>query len=297
MPIPFRAFSARKICSICPPGACPRLSHFAPLALIKMDILSEIIASKRRGLEAQKRAVSSEQLRRTAFDVRSNATPHAFRDALRSDAINMIAEFKRRSPSKGTIREDADAARIARSYESAGAAAISVLTEEKYFAGSLDDLHTVREAVSIPILRKDFVFDEYQVYESAAVRADALLLIVAALDDELLARLLRLTEEDLGMDALVEVHNQEEMERAVANGAKLIGVNNRDLRTFNVSTETSLALAPFAPANALLVSESGLTPGEVSRLHGVGYRGFLVGEALMRAEDPAQELRAFRGES
>ena len=260
-----------------------------------MNILSEIIASKRIQLEAAKRAVSLEQLRATALDTRVDAKAHALRDALRGNAINIIAEFKRRSPSKGTIRENADAATIAHSYESAGAVAISVLTEENYFAGSLDDLRAVREVVSIPILRKDFVFDEYQVYESAAAGADALLLIVAALDDETLVRLLRLTEDELGMDALVEVHTEEEMKRAVAHAAKLVGVNNRDLRTFNVSTETSAQLAQFAPAGTVLVSESGLTPDKVRKLQAVGYKGFLVGESLMRAADPEQQLRAFRG--
>lgn len=262
-----------------------------------MDILSEIVASKRRGLEAAKRAVPVEQLRQMALEVRANAKPHALRQALGSESINIIAEFKRRSPSKGTIRPDADAAEIARSYESAGAVAVSVLTEENYFAGALDDLRAVREVVSIPILRKDFVVDEFQVYESAVAGADALLLIVAALDDGSLARLLRLTEEELGMDALVEVHSRDELDKAIAHGAKTIGVNNRDLRTFNVATETSLALAQFAPADAILVSESGLTPDAVRKLHAVGYQGFLVGEVLMRAADPASQLRAFRGEN
>ena len=262
-----------------------------------MDILSEIIASKRSGLETSKRALPLEELRATALSARANAKAHALRNALTGNAINIIAEFKRRSPSKGVIRENADAATLARIYESAGAAAISVLTEENYFAGSLADLLAVRAQVSIPILRKDFVFDEWQVHESAAAGADALLLIVAALDDKTLGRLLRLTEENLGMDALVEVHTREEMERAVAHGAKLIGVNNRDLRTFDVSTETSLELARFAPAGTVLVSESGLTPAEVANLKAVGYSGFLIGETLMRAADPERQLRAFKGEN
>jgi indole-3-glycerol phosphate synthase len=263
-----------------------------------MDLLSEIIASKRLRIEAAKRALPIDRVRKEALERLRAAEPHALLNALnRSDRINIIAEFKRRSPSKGTIRENADAAAMARSYESAGAAAISVLTEEKYFDGSLDDLRAVREVVSIPILRKDFIVDEFQVYESATAGADALLLIVAALDDETLARLLRLTEDELGMDPLVEVHTKEEMDRAVALGAKLIGVNNRDLRTFNVSTETSAQLAGFAPADTVLVSESGLNPDEVGKLRAVGYKGFLVGEVLMRAADPVRELRAFRREN
>jgi indole-3-glycerol phosphate synthase len=249
-------------------------------------------------MEPTKRALSLQQLQTIAFSARVDAKPYALRAALNSgDGIKIIAEFKRRSPSKGIIRENANAATIARSYESAGAAAISVLTEENYFAGSLGDLREVRDAVSLPILRKDFIFDEYQVYESAAAGADALLLIVAGLDDATLVRLLRLTEEELRMDALVEVHTKAEMDRAVTLGPKLIGVNNRDLRTFNVSTETSLELVRFAPSEAVLVSESGLTPEELRKLRSVGYKGFLVGEALMRAPYPERQLRAFLGEN
>jgi len=182
---------------------------------------------------------------------------------------------------------------IARDYASAGAAAISVLTEEDYFDGSLEDLHAIRSAVKLPLLRKDFVFDEYQVYETAAAGAAAVLLIVAALDDALLTSLRQIAEDELGMDALVEVHDGHEMKRAVQCGAKLIGVNNRDLRTFDVSLETSLNLAASAPAGAVLVSESGLrTTEDLFRLEEAGYRGFLIGESLMRAESPGEALAA-----
>jgi indole-3-glycerol phosphate synthase len=233
-----------------------------------------------------------------ADEARRNATPHALSKALRRDGINVIAEFKRRSPSKGIIRPDADLLQIVRSYEAGGAAAISVLTEEDYFSGSLDDLRTVKASISLPVLRKDFVFEEYQVYESAAAGADAILLIVAALDDELLLNLRRLAEDELGLDALVEVHTSEEMRRAMDCGAKLIGVNNRDLRTFEVSLETSLSLASDAPSEALLVSESGLrTREDLRRLHAAGFRGFLIGETLMRAEEPQQALRNVRDDS
>jgi len=178
-------------------------------------------------------------------------------------------------------------------YESAGAAAISILTEEDYFDGSLEDLRQVREVTGIPILRKDFIVDEYQVYESAAARADALLLIVAALDDETLTRLRSITEDELGMDALIEVHTKAELDRALKCGARLIGVNNRDLHTFNVFTATSHLLARIAPRDAILISESGLNPEEVRNLRAAGYSGFLVGETLMRADDPARTLREF----
>ena len=244
---------------------------------VEMNVLSEIIAKKRERLRAAR-------------------SSHRLRSALQTSGINVIAEFKRRSPSKGMIREGANPIEIARAYQAGGAVAMSVLTEEDYFAGSLEDLRQVKATVDLPVLRKDFIVDEYQVYESAAAGADAILLIVAALDDELLSRLRRLAEDELQMDALVEVHTSEEMRRAVACGAKLIGVNNRDLRTFEVSLETSLSLAREAPSDALLVSESGLNnAADVQRLYDAGYRGFLIGETLMRADDPAAALRSFRG--
>ena len=242
-----------------------------------MDLLAEIVAKKRERM-------------------RSKANPHAFLRALQTDGINVIAEFKRRSPSKGMIRADANVIETARAYQMGGAVAMSVLTEEDYFDGSLDDLRHVKSTVDLPVLRKDFIVDEYQVYESAVAGADAILLIVAVLDDDLLARLRRLAEDELQMDALVEVHTSDEMKRAVACGAKLIGVNNRDLRTFEVSLDTSLRLAREAPSEALLISESGLnSPADLQRLHDAGYRGFLIGETLMRADDPAAVLRSFRG--
>ena len=257
-----------------------------------MNLLSEIVSSKQRRVDQAKKLVSLEQMRAMAIQARLGSRPHAFANALDdANKINIIAEFKRRSPSKGEIRRDADPVSTARAYESAGAAAVSVLTEEDYFGGSLDDLRAARKAISLPILRKDFVFDEYQVYESAAAGADAVLLIVAALDGEALGRLRRLTEDELGMDALVEVHTAEEMKRAAASGAKLIGVNNRDLQTFTVSLETSVQLAPIAPKGSVLISESGIeSAGDIRRLRSVGYRAFLIGESLMRADDPGEVL-------
>ncbi len=241
-----------------------------------MSFLSEIIERKRQRLESVKRA----------------RPPHKLRDALVSDGINIIAEFKRRSPSKGIIRADADVIQIVSSYAAGGAAAISVLTEEDYFSGSLDDLRAVKKSVDLPVLRKDFIFDEYQVYESAAAGADAVLLIVAALEDEALVRLRRLIEDDFGMDALIEVHTHEEMRRAVACGANVIGVNNRNLHTFEVSLDTSLSLATEAPSGTVLISESGLkTSTDLARLRDAGYHGFLIGESLMRAENPEAALR------
>ena len=250
-----------------------------------MSFLSEIIERKRQRLASAKRQVSFANVER-------RSDPHRLRHALLNDGINIIAEFKRRSPSKGVIRADADLTQIAKSYQAGGAAAISVLTEEDYFSGSLEDLRQVKKSVDLPVLRKDFIFDEYQVYESAAACADAVLLIVAALDDNQLVSLRELAEDELGMDALIEVHTGEEMQRAIACGANLIGVNNRNLHTFEVSLGTSLSLAQETPPGAVLISESGLNNStDLARLRDAGYHGFLIGESLMRSENPEPALR------
>lgn len=260
-----------------------------------MNVLSDIIAKRRERVEHAKRFVAVDELRREAYAKRDSSTPHALRSALQNDGINVIAEFKRRSPSKGVIRAGADIASIVRSYKAGGAVALSVLTEEDYFDGSLADLRTAKATVDLPVLRKDFVFDEYQVFEAAAAGADAVLLIVAVLEHERLESLRRLVEDELGMDALVEVHSADEMKRAA--NSKLIGVNNRDLRTFQVSLEMSLELAPLAPRDALLVSESGLTSAaDLQRLREKGFHGFLIGETLMRAQCPEAALRELRND-
>jgi indole-3-glycerol phosphate synthase len=261
------------------------------------DFLSKIIERKAARLAEAKAARPFEDVRREAFHVRENALQNHFRRALEdAGRVNVIAEFKRASPSKGEIRAGASVAETVRAYERGGAAALSVLTEEDFFRGSLADLREAKASTRLPVLRKDFIFDEYQVFESAAAGADALLLIVAALDDETLSSLLRLTEDELGMDALVEVHTAEELKRALGAGARIVGVNNRDLRTFEVSLATSVKLAELAPAGTLLVSESGLRgAGDVDRLRACGFRAFLVGETLMRAEDPEAALRYLAG--
>jgi indole-3-glycerol phosphate synthase len=263
-----------------------------------VDILLEIIAKKRQRVEAAKDRVSLEQMFAKATKTRIRSTPHALLGRLiDSEEINVIAEFKRKSPSKGLIRNGAEPATMAQLYQAGGAIGISVLTEEDYFGGSLEDLVSVKEAVDLPVVRKDFIFEEYQLYEAAAAGADAVLLIVAALEDALLVELRELAEDELSMDALVEVHTKTEMQRATASGATLIGVNNRDLRTFEVSLETSLKLSGEAPRDAVLVSESGLhTAADLQRLREVGYRGFLIGESLMRADRPDDALRGLRGE-
>ncbi len=260
-----------------------------------MNRLAEIIAKKRQRVATSKDVAPREMIEAVARQARESARRHALRDALiRNDRINIIAEFKRRSPSKGIINGDADPAAVARIYERGGVAAISVLTEQDFFNGSLDDLQAVRQTTSLPILRKDFIFDDYQVYESAAAGADALLLIVAALDDESLRRLRELAENKLAMDALVEVHTRDEMQRAVYCGANIIGVNNRNLATFEVSLSTSIGLADSAPAETILISESGIeTREDINFLRDAGYNGFLIGETLMRADNPETLLKEF----
>jgi indole-3-glycerol phosphate synthase len=256
-------------------------------------VLDRIVDATREAVARRREAVPLSELEGRLAAPRDD---RPFREALTQPGVSLIAEHKRRSPSAGEIRAGASVADVVSAYERGGAAALSVLTEEDFFRGSLADLHEAKASTRLPVIRKDFVFDEYQVFESAAAGADALLLIVAALDDEVLARLLRLTEEELSMDALVEVHTAEELVRALDAGAHIVGVNNRDLRTFEVSLETSVKLAELAPAGTLLVSESGLRgAGDVDRLRSCGFRAFLVGETLMRAEDPEAALRYLAG--
>jgi indole-3-glycerol phosphate synthase len=254
-----------------------------------MNRLLEIIAKRKERVAEAKAAMPRDAMERVAREVRADAAAHSLRNALSTgNDVKIIAEFKRRSPSKGTISAGADPELVARQYENGGAVAISVLTEPDYFNGSLDDLRKVRTVTKLPILRKDFVVDEYQVYESAAVSADALLLIVAALNDFELRYLRQLAENELGMDALVEVHTADEMRRSIDCGATIIGVNNRNLATFEVSLDTSLELAEQADRGIILISESGIeTADDIKRLQAAGYRGFLIGETLMRAGDPS----------
>ncbi|HKP69555.1 MAG TPA: indole-3-glycerol phosphate synthase TrpC [Pyrinomonadaceae bacterium] len=256
------------------------------------SILDKIFDVRRSRVEAAKRTTSIEELRDEAAQVRGAATPYRFFSSLLVDGINIIAEFKKASPSKGILNASADPATIGAMYQNAGAAAISVLTEEDHFLGSLDDLRAIREAVQIPILRKDFVFDEFQVYESAAAGADAILLIGSYLDIDRLRELRSLAEDELGLDALVEVHTADELENVVRTGAKLVGVNNRNLRTFDVSLDVSRELAAVAPSNVTLVAESGLrTREDLIELRSLGYSAFLIGETLMKSGDAGCEIR------
>ena len=258
------------------------------------DILSKIIEGKREAVARLRVEPSSRDFRERALAVRAKAAPHRLLHALTSDSarLNIIAEFKRRSPSAGLIRGDLSASETARCYERGGACAISVLTDEQFFGGSVDDLTAVRASTDLPVLRKDFIIDEIQIYEAAVAGADAVLLIAAALDDAALTDLRRIAEEDLRLDAFVEVHTSEELQRARHADATIIGVNNRDLRTFGTSLETSERLIAEAPLDRVMISESGLQDAEsLRRLKKLGFRGFLIGERLMRASDPESALR------
>lgn len=256
------------------------------------DFITRIMEGKHAEVAQQKSRVAVEQMRERALAARRGARRHAFSAALRNgERVRVIAEIKRRSPSAGGLRAGVEPGTLAAGLAGAGAAGLSVLTDGAHFGGSLDDLRAARAAVEVPILRKDFTVDVWQVYEAAAAGADAVLLIMAGLDDEALNQLRLVAEDELGMDALVEVHTEEEMRRAGACGAGLVGVNNRDLRTLTTSVETSLRLIAGAPPGACLVSESGLRTGaDLRRLRQAGYHGFLIGEALMRASDPARAL-------
>ena len=255
-------------------------------------ILDTIFEQKRQRVGEAKSKIDYTDLIERARKTRSNSESHRFRNALSNrDQLNIIAEFKKASPSKGVINDSDDVMSIATAYENGGAAAMSVLTEEDHFKGSLDDLRAARAAVSLPILRKDFTFDEFQIYEAAEAGADAILLIVASLNQIELASLHAVADE-LRIDTLVEVHSAEEMEIAKSIGARLIGVNNRDLKTFNVDLQTSLRLAKLIPGDRLFVVESGIhTKDDVQLLLNAGADAFLIGEHFLTSADPAAAIR------
>ncbi|MBI5598802.1 MAG: indole-3-glycerol phosphate synthase TrpC [Deltaproteobacteria bacterium] len=257
-------------------------------------VLKEILGHKKGEVSSAKRARGLDELKRQA-----NLAPAArdFASALkRKDRVNIIAEVKKASPSKGVIREDFDPAAIAGIYEASGAAAVSVLTDKRYFMGSLADLESVRRHVAgIPVLRKDFLIDPYQVFESRAAGADAVLFIVAALERGELRELLDLSR-SLGMNALVETHTEEEISEALTAGAEIIGINNRDLKTFKTDISTTARLAGKIPGDRIAVSESGInTADDIRTLRAAGVNAFLVGEALMREKDIAGKLKELVG--
>jgi indole-3-glycerol phosphate synthase len=258
------------------------------------DLLRTIVAATCRVVETRREREPLAVLARRA----EQASPQgpAFEAALRAGGrLNVIAECKRRSPSKGVLMRDYDPVRLALAYERGGAAALSILTEPTFFDGALEHLAAVRRAVKLPLLRKDFIVDEYQLHEARANGADAVLLIVAALEQPVLAQL-HGAARALGLAALVEVHDAAEVLRALDAGALVIGVNNRNLRTLAVDVEVSHRLAPLIPASATAVSESGLSTREdLERLRGDGYRAFLIGERFMLDADPARALAGFTG--
>jgi indole-3-glycerol phosphate synthase len=253
-------------------------------------ILDEIVAVTRRRVWEASKSSDGRALER-ACEAHS---PRGFRKALEAKAVEgtaVIAELKKASPSRGAIRADFQVAELARELERAGAAALSVLTEEQFFQGSLANLREASAATRLPCLRKDFIVDEWQLVEARANRADAVLLIAAVLSDPELRTLLGRSRE-LGLDMLCEVHDEAELERALQAGAEVIGVNSRDLRTFEVNLGTALRLGPKIPEGVLRVAESGINSGEdLGRLMEAGFRAFLIGEALMRAANPGEELR------
>lgn len=254
-------------------------------------ILAEIVQQKQQEVAAlQRHAVAIEQ---QAYE-RKHA-PRPFLNALRSSEPAIIAEMKKASPSKGVLAEEFHPAVLANAYERGGAACLSVLTDQHYFQGSLHDLEAARAAATIPVLRKDFAIDRIQIFQAAAHGADAILLIAAILSADDL-RVFRELAHSLDLAALVEVHNQEELAKAIDSGADLIGVNNRDLETFEVSLDTSLRLSYSMPTNAIRVSESGIrTQADIELLRGAGFQAFLVGEWLMKSHDPTRALRELLG--
>lgn len=252
-------------------------------------VLDRILEARRAEVDHRKKVLPLTALK---YGVKAATPLRDFPAALCKPGLNVIAELKPASPSRGVIRDPFDPVALATSLESTGAAALSVLTEGEFFGGSLKNLRDARKSVALPVLRKDFIFDPWQVWETRANDADSFLLIVAALNDVQLAELLAQGRE-LGMEPLVEVHNREELDRAIAAGAKIIGVNNRDLKTLEVRVPTSFDLINHIPEDCIAVSESGLRSNDdLQKLRSAGFDAFLIGEQLMQAPDPAAALSA-----
>jgi indole-3-glycerol phosphate synthase len=259
-------------------------------------LLEEIIAATAVGLRQRKQSVPESEL---TEKINRNQPPLSLSAALARQGIGLICEIKKASPSKGLLSEHYEPSRVSQAYSEGGAAAISVLTEERFFLGSLEHLQQVRAAIgrSLPVLRKDFVIDRYQVVEARACGADALLLIAAVLEPPVILELLELSH-SLGMECLVEVHNENEMATALSSGARIIGINNRNLRDFSVDLRLTEHLRPMVPSDRLVVAESGIKDRcDVLFMEKLGVDAVLVGEALMKAADPAAKLRELRGQS
>lgn len=255
-------------------------------------VLDRILDARRAAIDHRKRVLPETALK---YGVKAATPPRDFASALSRNGLNVIAELKPASPSRGVLRNAFDPQLLARTLEAAGAAALSVLTEEEFFGGSLGNLRVARKSVGLPVLRKDFIVDSWQVWEARANDADSFLLIAAVLDEQALVAQIDLGRA-LGMEPLVEVHSARELDRALAAGARIIGVNNRDLKTLSVCLDTSFELIERIPDNCIAVSESGLTTHDhLVRLRSAGFDAFLVGEHLMLAADPAAALRELLG--
>jgi indole-3-glycerol phosphate synthase len=254
--------------------------------------LETVVERTQSALAERKRILPASELEQRLGPARRG---RPFSEGLIDEGISLIAEMKRSSPSKGPIRPGASVSEVVRAYQEAGARAVSVLTESEFFGGSLDDLVEARAACDLPLLRKDFVVDEYQLLEARAAGADAVLLIVAALKKKRLRKLMAAAS-DLGMDALIEVHDEDEVETAIEAGAELIGINNRDLHSLEVDLDTTFRLLADVPAGTVVVAESGITEREdVERLEEAGVDAILVGEVLMRSDDPVRAVRTLLG--
>jgi indole-3-glycerol phosphate synthase len=257
-------------------------------------VLDRILESRQAEVEHRKKVLPEAALK---YGVKAATPLRDFMGALSRPGINIMAELKPASPSRGVIREPFDPVALAQSLETAGAAALSVLTEPEFFRGSLKNLRDARKSVQLPVLRKDFIFDPWQVWEARANDADSFLLIVATLKDDLLKELILLGRE-LGMEPLVEIHTREELDRAIAAEARIIGVNNRNLKTLEVRTETSFELVDHIPESCIAISESGIrTNGELVKLRAAGFDAFLVGTRLMLSSDPAAVLSELLGDA
>jgi indole-3-glycerol phosphate synthase len=255
-----------------------------------MNLLDQIIASKRKEIALKKSVITMNQLENTAL---FNAKTHSLSKSILNSPFGIIAEHKRRSPSKGTINHSLSVEEVVTSYENAGASGISVLTDSQYFGGSLDDLLMAKASVNTPLLRKEFIIDEYQIIEAKANGADAILLIAAVLTK---AEIKSLSEfaHSIALEVLLEIHNLEELEKSIMPSLDIIGVNNRNLKTFEVSLQNSIDLIPHIPADFVKISESGLsTIEDIKGLQSHGFQGFLIGENFMKSDHPGQALEQF----
>lgn len=256
--------------------------------------LESIISYKRKEIGRNKTAIPLETLKSRITDL---PPTRDFKEAISQDGLNLIAEIKRASPSKGIIRKEFDPVEIAKIYQASGASAVSVLTTEKFFYGSLDFLSQVKEVTTIPILQKDFIVDEYQIYQARANKADAILLIASILVEAQINSFLECAR-NLGLDCLVEVHSKEELSKVLTSKAQIIGINNRDLTTLTTDLSTTLTLSKLVPKDRMLVSESGIeTQEDVKRVQECGVRAILVGESLMRAPDISAKMKELLGET